>query len=392
MAGNRRAAVTAAFLAASGWASGFAASRCARADVASPPDATHHAYVELTVAASGEQTALLAATLRELVARLGLDLRVARTESNPAIALRAPSASNDERARVSIDETAADRVTIAVSAVHNGDVSTPVERTVARDASSAIVTEQVAHIVHSTLESLLAAEPLEPAPAPVNPTPAPPPRAIEPPPPPTPAIVEVPERPAPRGPSWWGNVHAAAAAYGTGRGIAPGAEAVLGAGGALGVTGWRGFGRPTLWLSGAYNAPFDEPNPDVTVRTTMTSVRGSVMLEMLAARLLGLDAGLGAGADIFHAVPGTASTGTSLAGTSDLVDPMVTARVIAGVRLVAGTRLVVGVDVDCDVATHRYVIQRATGDHSAVFQPWPVRPSALVGLCVPLAGALGCGE
>jgi hypothetical protein len=82
----------------------------------------------------------------------------------------------------------------------------------------------------------------------------------------------------------------------------------------------------------------------------------------------------------------------SLGPTMDLADPVFTARVSAGVRVAAGARLVVGVDADYDAQIHRYVTVVSSGAHASVFEPWPVRPSVLVGLCVPLAGGLGCAE
>jgi hypothetical protein len=356
----------------------------ARADVAAPPATEAQGYVQLTVAAADEDAASLAATLRELLGRLGLALRPALPASTTAgqPALLDPA----ERARVSVDETPADHVDVVVTPLRHGQVAPPVRRTLAKNDSSAILTEQIAHVVHSTLESLLATE--GPAWEPPSP-PAGPASGGRP--------VDVDRGPAAasnaRGPG------VAATVFGTGRGVASGTGPVVGGGAAVGVTPWRGFWRPSFWLSGSYNAPFDEQTTDVAVETTVTSLRGGATFALWAAHGFGLDAGAGVGADVFHTVPGSGSGNpaprVTLSPTMDLVDPVVTARVLAGVRVAAGARLVVGIDVDYDVASHRYVTAPASGGSSAVasvLEPWPVRPSLLVGLCVPLVGGLGCAE
>jgi hypothetical protein len=362
---------------------GFAAMSARDARAGEAPDAApqpaHQGYVSLRVAAPAEDSAALEATLRELMSRLRLSLRETSIQAaSPSAFMAAPQVDADERARVSVDETASDHVVVSVEAVQPGQALSPVERTVPRGTSNAILTEQVAHVIHSTLESLLAGE--EP--------PAPPPsRKQESAPQGTgnPAEAQV----APRRESFGLD----ATAFAAGRGVASNTGPTLGGGGAVSVTPWTGPWKPSLSLGGAYFAPFGTPATDVTLQTTITSFRAVASVRVPRTRVIGLDAGLGAGADLFHTVPSTTGNPATvtLGKTQDLADPVVTARVVAGIRLSAGARIVVGIDVDFDAGARRYVTEAiATKDHDTVMQPWLVRPSAMVGLCIPLIGSIGC--
>jgi hypothetical protein len=353
----------------------------AAADVAPPATLEQgQGYVNLVVAADAESAAALEGTLRELVARLGLTLRVTRTDSAPAWVMAAAPRDPGERARVSVDETPGDHVLVVVSVIRAGEPpSPPVERSIPRAESSAILTEQVAHVVHATLESLLVGD---------GPAPQPPPARQ----PPT-ASNEAPADHVPATPPGRRDGFSLdAAVFATGRGVSSGSGAVPGVGAALHATAWRGFGRPSLWLSGSYNAPFDESSKDlVVVQTTVSSFRAVPSLQVVIRRWLDVDAGVGAGVDVFHTDPSDPGPNVTLRPTKNLVDPILTAQIIARFRIAASARVFVGVDLDYDAGAHRYVTADASGTPTQVFQPWPLRPSAMVGLCVPLLGTLGCG-
>jgi hypothetical protein len=348
----------------------------ARADAASAEATESRGYVELIVLGPDDQVASLGATLRELLARLGLDLHVADANAL-APGSGAAQVVGLPRARVSVDETPADRVDIVVTALVRGQPAPPVTRTLSRADSAAILTEQVAHVIHATLESLLATEDAPPAQSPATNAGS---AAAE----PTADHSSIPGPPA-------GGPGLAASAFASLRGVASGTGPVLGGGASLALSIWRGVFRPTFWLSGSYNAPFGEQSTDVAVETTVTSLRGGASVGLIALRGFGVDVGLGAGADLFHTVPGNPSPNVTLNPTMDLADPVVASRAEASIGVAAGARLVLGVDVDYDLASHRYVTALASGP-SSVFEPWPVRPSVRFGLCVPLVGGLGCGE
>ncbi len=358
----------------------MAAAAPSRADVApaATGDVAGQGYVELRVAADDDSKAALVGTLRELVARLGLELRVSPTDSSPGGFMGASPREPGERARVSVDETPGDHVTVVLAVVRRGEISPPVERVMSRGESSAILTEQVAHVIHATLESLLATD--APVPAPSLSKPAPPVGPVEHP------IDNVVVAPV----SHRQGFSLDATAFATGRVVSSGSGAVLGGGAALNMTAWRGIGRPSLWLSGSYNAPFDQPNADVTLQTTVSSFRGVPSMQVLASRILDVDVGVGAGVDVFHAVPSNPGPNVTVRSSSDLVDPVLTGQIVTRIRVATSARIVVGIDVDYDAGAHRYVTSQAMGGTSSIFQPWQVRPSAMVGLCVPLMGTLGC--
>jgi hypothetical protein len=350
----------------------------AHADVASAEPPESRGYVELTVQGPDDQAASLGATLRELLARLGLDLHIVGA-SALATGSGVAQAAGLLRARVSVDETPADRVDIVVTALVRGQPAPPVTRTLSRADSAAILTEQVAHVVHATLESLLATEDAPPVPSPAASAAS------------TASAAANPGADRSSAPIPAGGPGLAASAFASLRGVASGTGPVLGGGASLGLSVWRGVFRPTFWLSGSYNAPFGEQTTDVAVETTVTSFRGGASVGLVALRGFGLDVGLGAGADLFHTVPGNPSPNVTLGPTMDLVDPVVASRAEVSIGVAAVARLVLGVDVDYDLASHRYVTALAGGP-SSVFEPWPVRPSVRFGLCVPLVGGAGCGE
>jgi hypothetical protein len=329
-------------------------------------------YVSVRVAAQGEESLALLATLRELVSRLGLALRETSGDAPASAFMAAPQVDGDERARVSVDETATDHVVVLVEALESGKPSSPVERSVPRGASSAILTEQVAHVIHSTLESLLAGDAPPAAPRPTAPAAAS-------------------EKPADQ-PLHRESFGLVATAFAAGRGVASNTGPSLGGGASVGVTAGTSPWKPSVSLGGAYYAPFGASATDVSLQTTIASFRAVASVRIPRTKFVGVDAGLGAGADLFHTVPGNpGSSLVTLGATQDLVDPVVTARIVAGFRVLAGARVTVGVDVDFDAGGHRYGTETdATRAFSAVLQPWPVRPSAMVGLCLPLIGSIGC--
>jgi hypothetical protein len=78
---------------------------------------------------------------------------------------------------------------------------------------------------------------------------------------------------------------------------------------------------------------------------------------------------------------------------------MVTARVLASLKLFSWMHIVVGVDLDYDLGRHRYVTAATLGGAGAtsgaavaVLDPWPLRPSLLIGLCFPLIEGRGITE
>ncbi len=338
-----------------------------------------HGFVDVAVAASPDEASALLDTLRELVARLGLGIRATTGEGPPWTRLDAPPDTPGERARVWIDARDAGAVSIDVCALGDGPAAaSPIlHRTVPRDGSSAIVVDTVGHVVQATLESAL----LEPSPHAVPPAPLAPP-------PPVDVRGPAPPRPAVR-PS---GLALDAAAFADGATVARGSGVELGGGGALVVSAGPIPWRPSLWLSASFQTPFDVRGPGVTLETSVSSFRGIPSVELLRFRPLQLDFGAGGGADLFHDTPRN-PRGPFPANTQSQmhVTPVVAGQLLARLRLGPSARLLVGFDLDWDPGHHHYTVLDQSGNASAVLQPSTVRPGALVGICVPLAGASACG-
>ncbi|MGO9837562.1 MAG: hypothetical protein ACLP1X_25505 [Polyangiaceae bacterium] len=352
--------------------------RAQTGDVAPPADT--RGFVDLAVAGSDDDVAALVEALRELVGRLGLGLRGVRAEA-PPWSSNGLSVPRDERARVFVDNRLADRIEITASVVTDGTASAPVVRRVPRAESTAIVVEQVAHAVHATLESLLSGGVPPPEPSRPAPVVEPPIVAVE----PAPPHDEAPPATPARRRSGFGMD---ATAFASGRGMASSTGPVIGGGGAVNLTAWRGQWRPSLWLGGSYNATFaaSEEPAVVTLATSVTSLRAVPNVELLDLSLLQVDLGVGAGVDVFHAVPENAGANATLKASTTLADPLLCAQLVARIRFISSARIVIGLDVDYDVHPHHYIDSNST----AVLEPWPVRPSAMVGLCVPLVGTVAC--
>ena len=334
-------------------------------------------FVDVAVAASPEDAAALLDTLRELVARLGLGVRVTTGDGPPWTRLDSPPDTPGERARVWIDARDASAVTVDVCAVGQGAPSPVFHRSVPRDGSRAIVVDAVGHVVEATLESAL----LEPSSPPV----APPPFVA---PPPADTRGDARAGPAVR----HGGLTLDAAAFADGAEVAARSGVALGGGGAFIVSAGPIPWRPSLWIGASFQTPFDIPGPGVTLETSVSSFRFLPSVELLRLRPLQLDFGAGGGADVFHDTPrDPRGPFPSTPQTQTHVTPVVAGQLLARLRLGPSARLLVGLDLDWDPGQHHYAVFDRFGNASAVLQPWSVRPGALIGICVPLAGAAACG-
>ena len=337
-------------------------------------------FVDVAVRAPPNEAAALLETLRELVARLGLGVRATTGDGPPWTRIDAPPDAPGEHARVWIAARGADAVDIDVCALRSGAPPRIFHRTVPRAGSSDVVVDGVGHVVEATLESAL----LEPPPSPLIPS-APP--LLAPPPP-----VDVHDVASRTPPVRHGGLTLDAAAFADGAMVARRSGVDLGGGGAVIVSAGPIPWRPSLWVGASFQTPFDVPGPGVTLETSVASFRAVQSVELVRLRPLQLDVGAGGGADLFHDTPRNPRgpfQGSSQAQTH--VTPIVSAQLLGRLRLGPGARLLVGLDLDWDPSRRDYPVFDRFGNASAVLQTWPIRPSALIGICVPLAGASACG-
>ncbi|HEY3816099.1 MAG TPA: hypothetical protein VGL81_02955 [Polyangiaceae bacterium] len=350
----------------------------ARAGAGDDASAEHGAdFVDVAVAAQPEEAAALLDTLRELLSRLGLGVRATTGDGPPWTRLDAPPDTAGERARVWIDARDPAAVSVDVCALREGPAPPILHRSVPRDGSSAVVVDTVGHVVEATLESAL----LEPLPR------VPPPPLLLPAPP-----DHVPAVAAPIPALRHGGLALDGAAFVDGAAVAPRSGVTLGGGGAVIVSAGPIPWRPSLWMGASFQTPFDVPGPGATLETSVSSFRAIPSVELVRFRTLQLDFGAGGGADVFHDTPrDVRSPFQSSSRPQTHVSPLVAGQLLARLRLGPSARLLVGLDLDWDPQHRHYDVLDRFGNASAVLQPLSVRTGALVGICVPLAGASACG-
>lgn len=345
----------------------------ARADVASPAEAqpAPRRVVRLVVAGDdAEAVTALDASLRELVARLDLTVETSRAERLDLDA-PLPGGSGGELATAWVDMRAA-RATTAIVDGRTGRVVA--RRSVTRDRSTAIVVEEIAHILHASVEEL-AEEERQRAPRPPVPTPAPPEPA-------SPA----PPRAASGAPRWGLD----GGGFFAGRAFGSGAEAVVGGGGLVGAALGRGAFRPALWLIGTYHVAFDVRGRLVDVHTKAAAMRLAPTIRVFGGEKWLVEAGPQGGFDVMWTTPRANSSGLPperLGDESADVSPVLGAIVAAHLSVGPSADLLLALSADVDLSPHRFVVAEGA-EIQPLFAPWRVRPALLVGFTFNLAGSI----
>jgi hypothetical protein len=168
---------------------------------------------------------------------------------------------------------------------------------------------------------------------------------------------------------------------------------VFGGGASLDVALGHVLLRPSVWLAATIHESFDAQGSDLALETSVSSLRAVPSVELLRAPALDLGLGAGAGVDLFHTIPRDARRpSVQLSGPTTRVDPILEVQVLSRIRVAENARLLVGLQLDYDFHAHRYTSLDRSGNPNPVLQAWDIRPSAIVGLCVPLGGATACGS
>jgi hypothetical protein len=310
----------------------------------------------------------LTETIREALGRLGVTMNAhAAGEEEP------DAGTTPTGIRVRID--LASRYE-AVVILRNGRTS--IRRTVSRDASAAIVREEIGDAVRSVVESqLLSDEAQQDAPPPPVATASPQPSAAAPP------VAEAPT-PAPAERSFALDL-ATLAGLGP---IAASSGLVARVGGGVVLASRRGV-RPSLILAAAYLFPFEESMiPSVTSsRTNIVSLRAVPAIEVLHASWIALDVGAGGGVDSFsvHAI-GESATVTADAHPTKF-DPILTGLATAQVDLAPGVTFMILLGCDVDLESVHYDAAYAAGSGELdVLVPWHFRPLAQAGFTFTAVG------
>jgi hypothetical protein len=323
---------------------------------------------EVTVAAKDEDVDRFLEGMREPLEELGLTVRA--SGAGEEIRPLQPGAPKT-RVRVVVDARPSDHVDVLVWVAPSVRTA-PVQRRVPRGSSTAVVIEDVAYAVRATVESLLAE--LTP-PAPAGST--------------SPGGKEATTIASTRGePAHFGLDVGGFAGV---RGVAASAPA-FGGGLALDFAFFgRRPGRPGLYLAASVYAPVDTSTTEVTLETMMYSARAISTFEVARLGPLRLAFGAGAGADLLHAQGHADATSVVVDSSATLIDPVIEAQLL--VRLVVrGAGLFLGFDLDYDLNPDRFTQLDRSGVSSNVLAEWTVRPAAILGVCLPVAGVSACRE
>ncbi len=337
------------------------ASSVAQADPpAAPETATRH-VVDVVIAGDPDEVLATEGTLRELLRRVGLDLRVTTVDRLPPE--HGPS-SPDVAARAWIDLRADNGALVEVADARAERAFE--RRVVAQDGSRAVLIEDVAHVVQAAAESIAAGAP--PPRPPIRETPL---RVVAVVPPAAQAPLATPDATTPRvQASPWS---LALAGFFTAAPYARDAGAVVGAGAGLRFDA----GRFAAWAFGAYHVPFGDDSPPVPLHASVWSVRLVPTFELVDASGFLLEAGAGGGVDVFSISPGATASGVTMLDASRTeASPILTALVAAHVRIGTSARAFVAGTIDWDLDPRRYVL---AGASSPLIAPFTVRPGVSIG-------------
>jgi hypothetical protein len=326
--------------------------------------------VDVTIVDGGDDADLLMDTIRELVGRLGLGVtphRVSASEGQSVSSLPAGlSAWIDLGSRYD-----------AMTIVRNGP--TEVRRRIPRDASPAIVREEIGEAVRSAVEAQLLTDATPSAPVASSAPPAPTSAG--------PVVIEAPRAPAA---SSHGLALDVTTLAGAGA-IASNSGLVAHVGGGLVVASRREL-RPSLSMTAEYIVPFDAlASNGVNASTSFVSLRAVAAVEVLHRSWIAIDVGAGGGVDVITVNPSVASAssaGLAFTAEGDVpthVDPVVTARASAYFALAPGVAFTLVAGSDVDLKSLHYAFDGVrSGD---VLVPWHVRPAVLAGFTFTALGS-----
>jgi hypothetical protein len=319
--------------------------------------------VEIKMVTANESWPALQAVLSELLSRLQVTVHYANIASVDAHQILNEH-SNDPPsvARIWIDMRDPTRVTLYLTGAREDRVLVRHVPLVTR--LDEVAREEIAHIVEATVEALLVGGHIdivtdETFRKPVKPEPAAPP---------------VSERP-PTGPALDLAIAYEAQGWSASRSLLHSAALFLG------IEGRTGTIRPGAWISGEYRFPTVIEGELVSARLDQGAFRALATLDWAAATRWLFGVGLGGGIDLVHVSP-SANAGANV-GPADpyfSTTPMLRALAIGRYAFTSRSELFAGIALDYDLLGTRYLLHGNARPDLPVFQPWRVRPMALVGV------------
>jgi hypothetical protein len=319
-------------------------------------------HVEIKMVAPGDAWPALETVLSELLARLQVSVRFSTVPGVDARQIMNEKSDDPPSvARVWIDMRDNGKVTLYLT----GDRA---DRLLVRHVPlvtriDEVAREEIAHIVEGTVDALLVGgrigvvtdEVIRPS-----------------------AKAEGPAPPRERPP----------AGVGLDLGIAYAAQAWRPSGGPLhsaavlaGIEGRSGSWRPGAWLSGEYRFPTTVENSMVTARLEQGAFRLVLSLTWAASRKWFFSAGAGGGFDLVRIAPDpNQPRSVRPADARFTAVPMLRGLAMARYALSSRSDVFVGAAADYDLVGTRYLLNDSQGPATLVFQPWQVRPTAILGV------------
>ncbi len=311
--------------------------------------------------ASPEEDTALDEALREALSRLGLTVRLRRTNELGS-AMTSPT-SPDLLARVVVDLGKRQDTKILVLAAAEG---TRADRVLPRTGTPAVVREEIALVVQAAVEPVLFAEQA---------------RARRPPPVASSAPPVAPPAPSPRPPvkDTPSPLALDVTTIGGAGLMASNSGGVARVGGTVALA-WARGPRPSLGVSAYYQFPFEAGDDLVAAQVRTTSLRLGPSAELFAVSRFALEGGVSVGFDVLSVTPKSATLPENrLLEPTVRVDSVLTPGVTARLAVATNASLVLSLGVDVDFASRSWVVDPGGGTTRAVFSPWRARPFLLLG-------------
>jgi hypothetical protein len=319
-------------------------------------------HVEIKMVAPDDTWPALETVLSELLARLQVGVRFSTIPSIDARQIMTERSEDPPSvARVWIDMREQGRVTLFLTGDRADRLLVRHVPLVAR--IDEVAREEIAHIVEATVDALLVGGRI----GVVTDEPLPPREKAEP-----PAAARE------RGPS--GIALDLGIAY-EAQAWQPAGQPLHSAAVVVGVAARSGTWRPSAWISGEYRFPAIISNDLVSARLDQGAFRAVAALDWAASRKWVFGAGAGGGFDLVRIAPDV-NQGPLVDPTPAryAVVPMLRLALLARYAFTARSEIFAGFAADYDLLGTRYILRDAMGADVPVFEPWRLRPTALIGV------------
>jgi hypothetical protein len=354
----------------------------AAADAGALSVVTEDAPRTVTVNLVGGDDAVLRDSIRELLARLHVDVvdepasdeQDQQDEQGETGALSG-AASARPFLQLEIDRTRSDAALVVARTASGAIVA---RRFVPNDASAAILREELAHAVQAIVESAILEQGDRQAEPPEPPRLAPVQWVAPPRPPDADRTVVTAERALPR-------LGLDVATY-AGAGPFANANYVVARMGAVLSATWAGRFRPALGASVEYVVPFEADGSVVVAHASPLSARLVPSAQVLKTQGIALETGLGGGIEAMTVGHLSKVLPTQYLNSSTTsYDPLLSAIVTLHVALSPSVNATLAAMSDFDFASRIYAVKRGDVD-STVLSLWRVRPALVAGFSFTALG------